>query len=84
MLQVVLWALGTGFVTGAVWFAILFFRRQPRRAGDPPALPQSSQAESITPEHMTRRLLELEERLDATEQILKREQVAQPRRPPSR
>ena len=27
MTEVVIWALSTGFVTGAVWFAILFYRR---------------------------------------------------------
>lgn len=82
MEQVFLWALGTGFVTGAVWFAILFFRRHPTHAGEPPVLPEARQAESITPENMTRRLLELEERLDATEHLLKREKVEQSRRPP--
>lgn len=82
MLPVVLWALGTGFVTGAVWFAILFFRRHPAQARKPPVLPESQQPESMTLETLTRRLLEAEERLDATEHLLKRETVEQPRRPP--
>lgn len=78
-LQVLLWALGTGFVTGAVWFGILFFRRtSPQRALPPP--PPSKQAEFLTPEHMARRLLELEERLDATEQLLKHDKLKEPRR----
>ena len=81
MLQIVLWALATGFVTGAVWFAIVFFRRHPTDAGEPPVLPASEQAESVTPENVTRRLLEVEERLDATEHLLKRERVEQPRKP---
>lgn len=81
-MQVVLWALGTGFVTGAVWFAILFFRRHPTDASEPPVLP-AQQAESLALESMTRRLLEVEERLDATEHLLKRQKVEQPRKPPS-
>jgi hypothetical protein len=78
-LQVLLWALGTGFVTGAVWFGIIFFRRHPSRARELPRPPESLPGESITPEHMARRLLELEERLDATEQLLKREKIKEPR-----
>ena len=81
MPQILLWALGTGFITGAVWFAVVFFRRHPTRAAEPPVLPAPGQAESLTLEHMTRRLLELEERLDATEHLLRRERVEQPRKP---
>lgn len=83
MLQIVLWALGTGFVTGAVWFAILFFRRHPTDGGEPPVLPASQPKESVALEDVTRRLLEVEERLDYTEHLLKREKVEQPRKPPS-
>jgi hypothetical protein len=82
MLQVVLWALGTGFVTGAVWFAIVLFRRHPTHAAESPVLPEPQQTESMTLETMTRRLLELEERLDATEHLLRREKAEQLRRPP--
>jgi hypothetical protein len=78
-LQVLFWALGTGFVTGAVWFAILFFRRNATHARELPRPPASLPGESITPEHLTRRLLELEERLDATEQLLKRDKLKEPR-----
>jgi hypothetical protein len=83
MPQVLLWALGTGFITGAVWFAIVFFRRHPTQANEPPVLPAPEQGESLSVEHLTRRLLEVEERLDATEQLLKRERIEQPRKPPS-
>lgn len=82
MLRIVVWALGTGFVTGAAWFAIVLFRRHPTHAGEPPVLPESPQTESMTLETMTRRLLEVEERLDATEHLLKREKIEQPRRSP--
>jgi hypothetical protein len=79
MLQIVLWALGTGFVTGAVWFAILFFRRHPTNAA-PRSLPQSQPSELLKPEDMSRRILELEERLDATEHVLMRKKVEQRRK----
>lgn len=84
-LQVLLWALGTGFITGAVWFAIVFFRRHPAQAKEPPVLPAPEQGEqqSLSVDHLTRRLLEVEERLDATEQLLKRERLDLPRKPPS-
>ena len=82
MLRIVLWALGTGFVTGAVWFAIVLFRRHPTHTAEPPVLPEPPHTESMTLETMTRRLLELEERLDATEHLLRREKAEQLRRPP--
>jgi hypothetical protein len=64
-----------------VWFAIVFFRRHPARPGEPSVLPPSGQTEAVNLENMTRRLLELEERLDATEHLLKRDRVEQPRKP---
>ena len=73
MLQIIVWALGTGFVTGAAWFAILFFRRQR-------ALPPSPRPDPKSLEDMTRRLLELEERVDANEYLLKRDKVVQPQK----
>lgn len=82
MLRIVLWALGTGFITGAVWFAIVFFRRHPAHTGAPPALPTSGDAESLSVDDMKRRLLQLEERLDATEHVLMREKVEQLRKGP--
>ena len=83
MLQIVLWALGTGFVTGAVWFAIVFFRRHRTASSQLPILPASPQTDATGLEDVTRRLLELEERVDANEYLLKREKVVQPRKPPS-
>ena len=83
MLQVVLWALGTGFVTGAVWFGIVFFRRHPTPLSQAPILPPSHETDAQRLEDVTRRLLELEERVDANEYLRNREKVAQPRRPPS-
>ena len=80
MLQIVLWALGTGFITGAVWLAIVFFRRHPAHTGEPPALPPPNDTESLSADDMKRRLLELEERMDATEHVLMREKVEQLRK----
>ena len=77
MLPVVLWALGTGFITGAVWFGILFFRRQATAQIETKTEP----AERLSLDDVSRRLLEMEERLDATEQRLLRETVEQPRKP---
>ncbi|MGH7752140.1 MAG: hypothetical protein ACREN5_04935 [Gemmatimonadales bacterium] len=50
-------------------------------AGEPPALP-ASQAEPLTTDDVKRRLLELEERLDATGHVLMRDKVRQPRKEP--
>ena len=81
MLQIVVWAMATGFVTGAVWFAILFFRRHPVKPVTPP-LPPSPDPDPKLVDDMQRRLLELEERLDATEYQMKRDRVEEPREPP--
>jgi len=83
MLQIVLWALGTGFVTGAVWFAIAFVRGHDTVASRPPVLPASHPTDANRLEDVNRRLLELEERVDANEYLFKRDKVEQPRRPPS-
>jgi hypothetical protein len=82
MLRIVLWALATGFVSGVVWFAILFLRKHPPHAAEPPVLPESAAAEAMTLQSMTQRLLALEARLDATEHALKRERMEQSLRPP--
>jgi len=74
-----MWALGTGFVTGAVWMAIVLWKRHPRET--PPALPKGDQADPDQLAAVNRRLLEVEERLDYTEQRL-REKVEQQRRKP--
>ena len=73
--HIVLWALLTGFVTGAAWFGILFFRRNLPPAAEPPALPPSQDGDPEHLEEVKRRLLELEERLDATEYQIKRDRA---------
>jgi hypothetical protein len=81
MLQIVLWALATGFVTGAVWFAIISLRRP--AAGGAPVLPPSADADAAALDDVNRRLVELEERVDATEYLVRRDRIVQPREPPS-
>lgn len=81
--HIILWALGTGFVTGAVWFGILFFRRNAPSTAEPPALPPSLDGDPAQLEAVKRRLLELEERLDATEYHMKRDRARQLGKPPT-
>jgi len=77
MMKVLMWALGTGFVTGAVWMAIVLWKRHPRAGSEPPALPGHADPDQLAA--VNRRLLEVEERLDYTEQRL-REKVEQQRK----
>ena len=43
MRKVVLWALATGFVAGAVWFAIISLRRHTEDAHERPVLERVAQ-----------------------------------------
>jgi|GEM_PF-3394415 len=54
MIRLILWAMATGFVTGAVWFAILFLRRG--RAAPPFNYPPSFEDDpsQVTPHSLTR------------------------------
>ena len=74
-----MWALGTGLVTGAVWMGIVLWKRHPREASEPSALPAGGHADPDQLAAVNRRLLEVEERLDYTEQRL-REKVEQQRK----
>jgi hypothetical protein len=76
MLRLVLWALGTGFVTGAVWIAIVLLRREPADRDEPAVLPASPRADSSPLDDINRRLLEVEERVDATEHVLMRDKFS--------
>jgi hypothetical protein len=80
--QLVLWALATGFVAGAAWFGILFFRRNAAPAGEPPSLPPAPDGDPAQLDEVRRQLLELEERLDATEYQIKRDRESQLGKPP--
>jgi hypothetical protein len=71
MMRFIMWALGTGFVTGAVWMAIVLWKRQPREASERPALPEGAHGDPDQLAAVNQRLLEVEERLDYTEQRLR-------------
>ena len=80
--QVVLWALLTGGITGAVWVAIVMFRRE-RRIDEERAGVDMLDARLQRLEHSDQRVAELEERLDFAERLLaaRREETAREPRP---
>ena len=67
--QVVLWALLTGGVTGAVWVAIVMFQRE-RRIGEERAGVDALDTRLQRLEVSDQRVAELEERLDFAERLL--------------
>jgi len=67
--QIVLWALLTGGITGAVWVAIVMFQRQ-RRIDDSRRGIDEIDARLDDLEVAERRVAELEERLDFAERLL--------------
>ena len=67
--QVVLWALLTGGITGAVWVAIVMFQRQ-RRIDAERAGVDELEARMRDLEGSGQRVAELEERLDFAERLL--------------
>ena len=67
--QIVLWALATGGITGAVWVAIVMFQRQ-RRIDDSRRGIDEIDARLDDLEVAERRVAELEERLDFAERLL--------------
>ena len=80
--QVVLWALLTGGITGAVWVAIVMFRRE-RRIDEERAGVDMLDARLQRLEDSDQRVAELEERLDFAERLLaaRREETAREPRP---
>jgi hypothetical protein len=69
--EVVLWALGTGGITGAVWVAIVLFGRQRRLAAEHRELLEDRQRVLDHLDGVQRRVLDLEDRLDFTERRLR-------------
>ena len=67
--QVVLWALLTGGVTGAVWVAIVMFQRE-RRIDEERAGVDALDTRLQRLEDSDQRVAELEERLDFAERLL--------------
>lgn len=76
-MQVVLWALLTGGVTGGVWIAIVLLDRQRRLKTQYQALLERTDDRVAEMERVQRRLMELGQRIDSNEQQL----IQQPRRP---
>jgi len=71
--NVMLWALLTGGVTGAVWTAIVLINRQRRLAAEQRALQLELERRMNTLEDVTAQLSQLEERLDFAERMLQTE-----------
>lgn len=67
--QIVIWALATGGITGAVWVAIVMFQRQ-RRIDEGRRGIDEIDARLDDLEVAERRVAELEERLDFAERLL--------------
>ncbi|MEO8450344.1 MAG: hypothetical protein ABI647_11165 [Gemmatimonadota bacterium] len=70
MSNVVVWALVTGFITGAVWVGILALRRQRRLPPGQPGLREDLERRLHELGSMEARLAEVEERLDFAERLL--------------
>lgn len=82
MLQIVLWALATGGITGAVWMGIVLMGRQKRLAREHRELLDDRQHTLDALEAVQRHVMELEDRLDFAERRLRQPEDAQlPRRP---
>lgn len=68
--QIIVWALTTGGITGAVWIGIVALSRQARLAASNRELLEDRQRTLDELEAITRRVVELEDRLDFTERHL--------------
>jgi cell division protein FtsB len=69
-MEVVLWALLTGGITGGIWTAIVLKGRQRRLAEDYEALLDDNAAHTAELSRVSRRMAELEERVDTAERMV--------------
>lgn len=69
-MEVVLWALLTGGITGGIWTAIVLKSRQRRLAEDYEALLDDNAAHTAELSRVSRRMAELEERVDTAERMV--------------
>ena len=69
-MEVVLWALLTGGITGGIWTAIVLKGRQRRLAEDYEALLEDNAAHVAELERVSQKMAELEERVDSAERVL--------------
>ena len=73
-MEVVLWAFLTGGITGGVFVAIVLRARHRRAADDYEALLQDNAQHQDELERVTRKMQELEERVDSTEHLFLEQQ----------
>jgi hypothetical protein len=78
MLQIVLWALATGGITGAVWVGIVLMGRQKRLASEHRELLEDRQRTLDALEAVQRQVMELEDRLDFAERRLRQPEQTHP------
>lgn len=69
-MQLVIWALGTGFVTGAVWVAIVLMQSQRRLKQYQIEMGEETQVRLDHLDGLEIRLAEVEDRLAFTERLL--------------
>ena len=69
-MEIVLWALLTGGITGGVWTAIVLKSRLRRLSEDYEALLDDNAAHVAELERVSRKMLEPEERVDSAERML--------------
>ncbi len=83
MMQIVLWALATGGITGAVWVGIVLLGRQKRLASEHRELLEDRQRTLDALEAVQHHVMELEDRLDFAERRIGQpdENRSLPRRP---
>ena len=83
MLQIVLWALATGGITGAAWIGIVLMGRQKRLAREHGELLENRQRTLDALEAVQQQVMELEDRLDFAERRIRQPDAnpALPRRP---
>ena len=69
-LNIILWALATGFISGGAWVAIVLMRRQHRLFDDQAELQEHVHRRLDTLTDVEARLAEVEERLEFAERVL--------------
>ena len=80
--RIVLWALGTGLISGGVWVAIVLTRRQQELAERQQAMIGDVERRTAALDQLEQRFAEVEERLDFTERLLAEEREAKRLTPP--
>ena len=82
-MEIVIWAFLTGGITGGVFTAIVLRTRQRKLAHDYEALLDDNAAHVAELERVSRKMMELEERVDSAESLLIQQQQRDALPPPS-